>query len=457
MPSPPRRHRSPRRVALAAGLAALFPLAARAASPESVPVSPEAALTANAVLASDDPGGGGWYNPAALGGVTRSSIQVGASAYSESGTLIKDAAQVSLPWGTATGDIRSWRYSSVPSVLSYSFRLRDGLGLSLGVWTPYHDYDGGSTTITSSGTFPGTPNLNTAYAATYAFTERRDDTWAGVAMGWQATRRLRIGGMLQGAYSTDVWTIDVNTTLKPDDPAQSGSHLVYSERGDVGVIGLRTLFGLQWDATDALRIAAAVRGPTIRLAAWGPTNKFLSFGIVMPAVSPPQQGLVGQETKPPRGISAVEPVRLSGGLRYAGTGWSLAGEGDWHPALNGQFGDFKEGWNARLGGTYRLGPDLVVGAGFFKESASAEAAASRSSLTYWGFTGGATYRPSAVVKVLQGGNAWDLLTSIAVRGAYGSGHYRGIFIAPVDPTVNFPDASTTVIEGSIAFFTTIMF
>jgi hypothetical protein len=189
-----------------------------AASPESVPVSPESALTAGAVLASDDVGGGGWYNPA-----------------------------------------------------------------SLGVWTPYHDYDGGSTTITSSGAFPGTPTLNTTYAATYSFTERRDDTWAGLAVGWQATRRLRVGGMLQGAYSTDVWTVDLNTSLKPDstDPAQSGSHLVYSERGDQGVIGLRTLFGLQWDAMDAVRVAAAVRGPTIRVAGWGPVNKFVSYGIVM--------------------------------------------------------------------------------------------------------------------------------------------------------------------------------
>ncbi len=455
-------HRLARLAPAAAACAIALSPVARASSPDSVPVSPEAAHTAGAVLASDDLGGGGWYNPASLGAVTRDSIQVGASTYAESGTLIDDAAQATLPWGSSSGDIRTWRYASVPSVLSYSFRLREGLGLSIGVWTPYHDYEGGTTTLTSSGPYPSTPALNATFAATYSFTERRDDTWGGVAVGWQATPRLRVGAMLQGAYSTDVWTIDLNTSLKTGsaDPLQGGSHVVYSERGDQGVLGLRPLLGLQWDGTAKLRVAAAVRGPTVRVFGWGPVDKFLSTAVLLPN-TPPTETQTTESTEAGRGISAVEPVRIYGGLRWIRDRATLAFEMDWHPALNGQLGDFKEGWNARLGGTWRVNPDLFFGAGLFHDSESAASTAAASALRYVGFTTGVIYRAKSVVKARHGGNDWDLVSGLAVRGAYGWGTYRGISIVPVEPggggVLSFPDANAKVIEGSISFVTAIIF
>ena len=458
--SPSLRRSLPRRsrraaLALAALLAAS---AARAASPEAIPVSPEAALTAGAVLASDDVGGGGWYNPASLGAVKRSSIQVGASAYSESATVIHGAAQAALPWGNVSGDIRSLNYSSVPSVFSYSFRLREGLGFSIGIWTTYHDYDGGTKTITSAGPFPGTPALGTSYAQTYAFTERRDDTWYGTAIGWQATRRLRVGAMLQVPYSTDVWSVDLNAALRTDssDPLQSGSHIVYSERGDRWLVGLRSLVGMQLDVTPRVRVAAAVRGPTLRLWAGGPLNKFLASATLMPGY-PPSQSDSATSSKAGSGVSSVEPVRVYGGVRYAGDGWTAMAEGDWHPGLDGQFGNFKEAWNARAGGTWLLNPNLMIGAGLFHDSGSSESTASRSALQYAGFTTGVIYRSKAVLKALGGSDAWDLLACTAVRGAYGWGSYRGVYLVPFDSTVAFPKANADVLEGSISFLTAIMF
>jgi hypothetical protein len=439
--------------------AVVAPLGAGAKSLESVPVSPEAAIVAGAVLASDDFGGGGWYNPASLGAVSRSSIQVGASAYAESVTRMHDAAQVTLPWGAVSGDITSARYSSVPSVLSYAFRLREGLGVSIGVWTPYHDYDGGSTLVTSAGAYPSSPYTAATYAQTYAFTERRDDTWGGIGVGWQATQRLRIGAMVQGAYSTDVWSVDMNASLATNtgSSSDSGSHLAYSERGDGGVLGLRTLFGAQLQLTDRLRLAAAVRGPTIRVYAWGLLDKFLSYGVLMPAVAPPAQGQTAIEQRPARGVSAIEPVRLYFGGRWAEERWTFAAEGDWHPGLDGEFGAFTAGWNARAGGTWQADPDLTLGAGAFVDSSSQEASATVGAMRYAGLTTGAIYRPSKVVKALRGSKDWDLLTAVAVRGAFGWGSYRGVQLAPINPSVAFPDRLTRTFEGSISFFTTIVF
>jgi hypothetical protein len=447
-------------------LVALAAPGARAGSPDSVPLSPEAAIAAQAVLASDDVGGGGWYNPASLAAVTRGSVQVGASAYAESATVLHDASQTKLPWGTQSGDIRSLRYSSVPSVLSYSFKLRDGLGISLGVWTPYHNYDGGSVILSSSGPYPGLPTpVPTTFSQSYAYTERRDDTWYGAGIGWQATPRLRLGAMLQGSYGTDVWTIDLNAVLKPTSGPFSGAHVSYSERGDQMVIGLRPMFGLQWDATEHVRIAAAMRGPYYRIGGWGPVDTFRSFAVDMPTPppgSPPlppnPQGLTATQTTPGGGdFTQVEPIRLYGGLRWAAGEWSVSGEVDWHPALDGEFGQFREGWNARAGATKLLNPDLKIGAGLFLDSGSEVGTATRSSMRYAGLTLGAVYRATAVVRAQKGANDWDLLTGIAGRLAYGWGTYRGIYLAPYDPSVAFPDVAADVFEGSISFFTAIVF
>ncbi|HEY6034710.1 MAG TPA: hypothetical protein VIV58_10635, partial [Kofleriaceae bacterium] len=136
---------------------------------------------------------------------------------------------------------------------------------------------------------------------------------------------------------------------------------------------------------------------------------------------------------------------------------TVAAEGDWHPAFDGQFGDFKEAWNARVGGTWRVGRDLVAGAGIFRDQASSEGTATRSSMRYSGFTAGVVSRPSKVVKALNGGDAWDLLAGVAVRGAYGEGTYRGIYMSPIDPSISFPDKPARTLEGSISFFTTIVF
>jgi hypothetical protein len=273
--------------------------------------------------------------------------------------------------------------------------------------------------------------------------------------------------MLQGSYSTDVWTVDLNAVLKNSDPnpayAQyTGAHVVYTERGDQMVLGIRPMFGLQWDATERLRFAAALRGPYYRLGGWGPVDKYLSYGTIMPppsagAPAVSRQGLTASETTPDRGISQVEPIRIYGGLRWADGPWAVSGDVDWHPALDGEFGQFREGWNGRVGVTKLHTPDLKIGFGLFVDSANEVGNATRSNMRYAGFTAGAIYRAKAVVKAQKGANDWDLLGGVAVRGAYGWGTYRGIYLAPYEPSVSFPDVPAEVFEGSISFFTAIIF
>lgn len=457
-----------RAAAAALALALGCPGAAGAANPGSTPVSPEAALTAGAVLASDDPGGGGWYNPASLAAVTRSSVQVGASSYALNALEVDGAIQTTLPWGHVSGSLSSVRYTSVPSVISYTFKVGEGLGASLGVWTPLHDYAGGAVSGSSSGPYPGAPGVTGTYSEIYSFSRTRDDTWAGAALGWQALPTLRLGLMLQGAYSTRLGSIDFNASIKTDsaDPLERGSHIDFSERVDLSFLGVRALGGLQWDATPALRLALSVRSPGVRIFSWGEATRVISAAVLLPGV-PPTEYQVVEELPTEAGVSVVEPVRLSAGLRWARPGFTLAAELDWNPALDRWFNGLAESWNARLGATWQLGPDLQVGAGLFRDASTAATGQAALAIDYYGLAGGVIYRPRAVVKALGGSGTWDMLTGVAVRGAYGNGTFTGVAFVPVDASgraatdpqaaLGTQEAPARSFEGSLSLFTSISF
>ncbi len=449
-------------------LALCWPLAALAANPGSTPVSPEAALAAGAVLASDDPGGGGWYNPAALAAVTRDSVQVGASAYAINALHVEGAVVTTLPWETMAGSLSSVRYTSVPSVVSYTFKLGEGLGASLGVWTPLHDYAGGAVAGTSSGAYPGAPGVTGTYSEIYSFSRTRDDTWAGAGLGWQARPGLRIGLMLQGAYSTRLGALDLNAAIKTDsaDPLEQGSHVDVSERIDLSYLGVRAMGGLQWDVTPALRLALAVRSPGVRVISWGEATRVISAAVLLPGL-PPTEYQVTEELPQDTGVSVVEPVRLYAGLRWQRERFTLAAEFDWHPALDRWLTGLTEAWNVRTGGTWRLTPDLLVGAGLFLDASAAASGQTALAVDYYGLAGGVVYRPRAVVKALGGADTWDLLTGLAVRGAYGRGTFTGVTFVPVEAAERAATDPTSVLatheaparsfEGSLSLFTSISF
>jgi hypothetical protein len=357
----------------------------------------------------------------------------------------------------------SVRYASVPSVISYTFRLREWLGASLGVWTPFHDYAGGSVSGASSGPYAG---YTGSYTELYSFSRTRDDTWAGAAIGWQAAPRVRLGLMLQGSYSTRLGAIDFNASLKTDDPLQGGSHLAIAERVDLSYLGLRAVGGLQVDVTPEVRLALAVRSPGVRVLTWGTATRVVSAAVLLPGVPPSEH----QATEAlPRGTepSVVEPVRLYAGLRWARKRWTLAADVDWHPALDRWLTGQSAAWNARLGGTWQVSEDLRAGAGLFRDTSAVASGQTATTIDYYGLTGGLIYRPRAVVQALGGTGSWDMLTGVAVRGAFGSGSFTGARFTPLDAAglavsasalvLEAQQAPTRALEGSLSLFTSIVF
>jgi len=167
------------------------------------------------------------------------------------------------------------------------------------------------------------------------------------------------------------------------------------------------------------------------------------------------------------GTSVVEPVRLYAGLRWAQERWSLAAELDWHPALDRWLSGQAAAWNARLGGTWQVTEDLMAGLGLFRDTSAVATGQTSTTMDYYGLAGGLSYRPQAVVKALGGAGSWDMLTGVAVRGAYGTGTFVGAQFTPVDPaglarpaaamTLAPREAPASALEGSLSLFTSIVF
>ena len=295
-------------------LALLAPVAARASNPESTMLSPESSL-AGAVVAADDDGGGGWYNPASLGGLKRSSVQLGISAYSYAWVNSEGVLTTVLPWETQSQNTRASRYSSVPSVLGLTYMLREGLGLSLGLWTPFHDSFSTGFSTTSRGALPSAPNLQATLDQRYDWSQSGDDTWATAAVGWQVHPKVRLGLSLQGALLTRSEAVALTTTLTTDSMlgSERGAHIQVSVNEAVNRLSLRAVLGVQWLVSKYLRLALALRSPQLQVARWGQHVQTVLVSALLPGFAPQEGSYI--DTKPPGGtFLMVEQVRgLVGG------------------------------------------------------------------------------------------------------------------------------------------------
>jgi long-subunit fatty acid transport protein len=453
-------------------LALLCPVGALGANPETTPMSAEAALTAGAVLAGDDPAGGGWYNPAALAALRGSSLQLGASAYSVASTVVQGALVTVLPWGTSSGDAVDRHYVSVPSVLSLSYRLRDGLGASVGVWTPAHSTFAASIVGTSGGAYPGYP-LQATYQQSYSVSNRWDDTWAAASIGWQALPRLRVGASLQGAYSSSATVIDLNAAVRTSstDPLEQGALLDVSIRGEDTMLATRAVVGLQWDATESLRLALVLRSPVVRVTGWGQATRVTSVAVLLPGTPPDQRGQaqVMELVEPGSGLSIVDVGRIYGGTAWTRGPWSVRLDGDWGPELVRVIASLRSTWNVRVGALYQVDPDLCVGAGLYRDAARGKASDGTLALDTYGISGGVDFRPAKVVKALGGGESWDMITGIAAQASFGVGKGPGMTIAlfdtsgsvvpilPGQASQGFQEVPARSLAGSVSFFTSLRF
>lgn len=442
---------------------------ALAVSPESSLLSKEGAL-GGAVLAADDEGGGGWYNPASLGGVTRNSLQLGISAYSVAWVDTSRSLVTTTPWDTQEQGAHTFRYSSLPSVLGLTWRLKPGLGVSVGLWTPYHDSFATSLDTAGAGPLPQDPSLTARLTQRYDWTQSADDTWAAAAAGWQVHPRLRLGASLQGVYSSADRSIEVNTLLETDSmqATERGAHLHVRVREKSDTIALRGVLGAQWMPTSALRLALAVRTPRVQVFKHRDRVQVILVSALLPGFGVQEGGFVAVEPKADQ-LAVIDPTRVLAGGQLELGHLSLRLDGEWSPGFAIAGGDLKTSVRVRAGALYQWNENLTVGLGGSFDSARTSAAQGTLALDTIGLSGGVTRRSADVIRALGGGAEWDLLNTIAVAGVMGFGKAPGMVIYPLslDQSVlpvlpgkvdqPFVEVPARTFDVSVHFMTTLEF
>jgi hypothetical protein len=464
MPAPPAR----RRFVLPLVLAALAPASTSASNQDGILLSPEAALTGGAVLAGDDHDSGGWYNPAGLATLPRDIFQLGASAYGITSRHVSGGVETVLPWTNHATEVDSDSFYGVPSTVAYGHRFREGLAAGFGLYTPQRLTSGWRTSFASTGLAPGVAEPIT-YEQFYSGSSTLDDTWGAVALGWRAHPRVSVGIALQGLYRTQVEAVDLSMSYATPSspPFDQGFFLDLSIRDDQTMLGARAVAGVQWDVSDRWRVAAVLRSPLVRVFAFGGSDRIVSYTEYQAGDVP----LFGREVdvlEPESGLSIVEPGRISLGAAYRHGRTSLRAEVDWQPALERRLATQRSLWNVRAGGTLRLDENAELGLGFFTDRARGEASQGFVEIDLYGLAGGFEYRPAHVIRALGGTGRWDLLVTLAVRGAWGTGKAPGMrldldtpeFVIPIFPGQEdqpFLEAPARAFEGSVNLFTAIVF
>jgi hypothetical protein len=417
---------------------------AAAQNADGVLLGAEASLTGGAVLATTRDAVGAYYNPAGLGAMTASSLQVSGSAYQLSSIRLRSFVRTTLPWTSIDQSVSSTDWSTAVSVAAYGFRLSPRLGLALGLWVPAGGAISLVSTLHSSGPFTaGGSTFQADYTQRIALVQRIERTYLGAAAGYALRPGLRVGASAFLVYEKeeDFFDVFAGVLTSSPNPAQEGATASASIRGTPSEIAARLGAGVQWELSPALTVAAALKTPSLALVSMGEITTVTQLASLLPGADP-SVGFSQQLSSQP-GIA--EPWRLALGAALAAAGTSLRAELDWQAPRAGQRGVL----NGRLGLRRAVGGDLAWGAGVFTDRSREDARSGALAVDYYGVAVGVDYRLSPVRAVRPAGAAWDVRAYLAVRYALGVGEVERLQANPFDST-SAPSSTARVLAHALS-------
>lgn len=402
-----------------------------AGGPDSTALSPEGALGA-AVLAADDDGGAGWSNPASLGGLARSSVNVNVSAYSLAWVTAAGSLVTQTPWGDQSQHAATFRFLSVPAVIALTFKLRDGLGLGLGLFTTSRDSFSAGFDTSATGALPSAPTLTARLTQRFDWVESHDETWGAAALGWRPTPTLRLGVALQGAAASSERLIELDTALATGstNPLERGAHLHVKHNVRANAVSARAVVGAQWQPTSFLRLGLAVRSPRLQLLGRQERVQLVLVSALLPGFAP-QEGSGVDSAPRSSAVAVVEPVRLLGGAQVDVGRLSARLDGEWSPSMKLPDGALRASVRVRGGALFAFTPNLTGGLGLAWDRSRHFASQGALALDTISLSGGVTRRSADLLRALGGSEQLDLLTTVAATATWGFGEAPGLVIVPL--------------------------
>jgi hypothetical protein len=414
-------------------------------------------------LATHDAGTGAWYNPAALGGLPRSSVQVSTSIYTLAVRNIDGIVETRLPWETRRDGLSATDFTTIPSGISFVFRLSPRFGLSLGLFSPIREYASFDSQVSSA-----PADGSAIFGQTLAISQRVDSTQVGIGFGWAPIDAFRIGATVLGTQDTT----EIVTDYSFSGTATASKAMLFAgsiQRQLASQFGFRGVLGAQWDAAKFLSFALAVRSPIAGIAANGHETTTV-YGGLGPAGVPGAVGGYQQQVIDAKPSAMASPARLYWAAQATAGRVRFALEGDIrHPIDDSSCGEMKERrctaaadkWvaNARLGAMVQASDNIWVGMGGFTDMDGRSVERSGYSVDFFGGTAGVQFRSPNVVRLRANGDPWDLRTSISLRYGVGVGHFASsiLDLTQLQITANPTPASATFHEISLNIGTSLEF
>jgi hypothetical protein len=414
----------------------LAPRLARAGNVDSFYFSDDAAMAAGAVTAQTRDSGAIWYNPAGLGGITDTRVNLSGSVLILRIRDIPGALNTTVPGPlTQSVDLDSHDFTSTPHALGIVRSLSDKVSVGLGVYVTSLDLRSSNSQVA----FNGPPSASGSYQQRIDTSLAGSHYNAGPAIGWQVVPNFRVGVALFGTYASlqayDQYVLSVTGTGTPPGLA----FLLGMNRQALTYLGLQGQAGLQWEPEPSVHLGLVVRSPEVTVTSTTEGTQVSLSGTNQNDPTATTFSLAAP-TSPLGTFTVVQGVRVVVGIALDVTPhmW-ISAEGDYLSRVTTPGLEQADTFNARLGWRWQTSDSVVVGAGVFTDRSTALDAGSdlgQEKVDYYGATAGLTLlTPLALLSRPAGARPLVLTTTVAARYAYGWGSAAAVDVDLVGGTV----------------------